>query len=32
MDSERATGGLGPYYLAQFMREQSRTVVGGTTR
>jgi hypothetical protein len=20
-------GGLGPYYLAQFMREQSRTVV-----
>ena len=21
-------GGLGPYYLAQFMREQSRTVVG----
>jgi 1-pyrroline-5-carboxylate dehydrogenase len=21
-------GGLGPYYLAQFMRKQSRTVVG----
>ena len=25
-------GGLGPYYLAQFMREQSRTVVGEGTR
>ena len=25
-------GGLGPYYLTQFMREQSRTVVGGTTQ
>jgi 1-pyrroline-5-carboxylate dehydrogenase len=21
-------GGLGPYYLAQFMREPSRTIVG----
>jgi 1-pyrroline-5-carboxylate dehydrogenase len=28
--SSGSTGkaGLGPYYLAQFMREQSRTVVG----
>ena len=25
-------GGLGPYYLAQFMREQSRTVVGEATQ
>jgi 1-pyrroline-5-carboxylate dehydrogenase len=25
-------GGLGPYYLSQFMREQSRTVVGDATQ
>lgn len=27
-----AKGGLGPYYLPQFMREQSRTVVAPGTR